>query len=351
MKRTIAGTEYQFEETDIPIEKLRFWPENPRIYADIYSLYDEDTPDFTDPQLQEKIYSELKKRNNIRELRGQIEASGLADPLVVRKSDQDDTYDVLEGNRRLAACKMVLEKGKSKKQTDLIKRFSSLPCEMAPEHFSENHVFALLGTWHITGKLQWNPFAKASYVKRRVEALKKEGNSEDSALDITGKELGEKKSTVKALVENIDLMKEANEQDSGKYSFYEVLNSNRTTRKDLKNDDYKEQWFEAVRKWKGKAIDFRETIKAAAKNQKALDKFRAGKLTLIRAAEQAENDGSTSVIYQRANKFRRFIADEKPRLKQLDVTDKSFKKLKYEFRVLKTLTTDIFSTLDKKKNG
>lgn len=346
MKRTIVGKDYQFEEAEIPIEKLRFWPENPRIYADIYSLYDEDTPDFTDPQLQLKIYDKLKQRNNVRILCRQIEASGLADPLVVRKNNENDTYDVLEGNRRLAACKMILEKGK--KQTNLIKKFSSLACEMTPEDFLENHIFALLGTWHITGKAQWEPFAKASYVKRRVEALKREGDSESAALENTGKEIGETKSTVQSFIANIDLMKEANEQDSGKYSFYEVLNSNRITSKDLKNDDYKEQWLDSIKKWKESAYEFRKTIEAATKNQRALNKFRNGNLTLKKAAEQAKEDGSTDAIYQKVSKFRIFMARDKARFKELNVTDPVFGKLKYELSKLKKLVPEIAKILEDK---
>ena len=348
MKRTIANTDYQFKEDDISIAKLRFWPENPRIYADLYSLYDENAPDFTNPQLQQKIYDELRSHDDVRELREQIENAGLMEPLIIRQNSRDNVYDVLEGNRRLAACRMIIERAKGRKLTETIKKFSTISCEVVPKNFPENHVFALLGTLHITGKLPWEPFAKASYVKRRVEALKKGGLPEDSALESAGKEFGETKQTVKIFIANIDLMKYAEEQKTTKYSFYDVLNRNITTRRDLEEDELKRRWVESIREWSGKATEFRASVKATVKDPRALKAFRAGKLNLEESAQRAEDNGSTDVIYQKVKKFRGSIANAKPRIKKMDSTDKVFKKLRFEFKHLKTLANEIFNILEKK---
>ena len=349
MKRTIANTDYQFKETDIPIEKLRFWPENPRVYAEMHSLYGEDTPDLTQTQLQQKIYDKLKSHNDVRKLREQIESAGLMDPLIIRKNSRGDTYDVLEGNRRLAACRMILERAKNKKQKDLIQRFSNLSCEITPENFLESHIFALLGTLHVTGKLQWEPFAKASYVKRRVEALKKEGLSEDTALQSAADELGEKKPTINIYVANIDLMKFAEEKETTKYSFYDVLNRNRVVRKDLEDNDLKKRWVKSIREWEGEwSTKFRTAVKMTVKDSKALKKFRENKLSLVDAAQQAINNGSTDAIFQKVSKFRAAMTNAKPRLKKMDVTDKAFSRLKFEFKRLKTLSNEIFDILEKK---
>ncbi|MCY4049295.1 MAG: ParB/RepB/Spo0J family partition protein [Hyphomicrobiales bacterium] len=348
MKRTIASTDYQFKEADIPIEKLRFWPENPRIHAEMYSPYGEDTPNLTPSQLQQKIYDKLKKQNDVRKLREQIESAGLMDPLIVRRNNRSDTYDVLEGNRRLAACRMVLERAKSKRQKNLIKRFSSLSCEITPKDFPESHIFTLLGALHITGKLQWEPFAKASYVKRRVETLKKEGLTEDDALQIAANELGDKKPTIKIYVANIDLMRYANEQKTTRYSFYDVLNRNTKTRKDLRDVNLKKRWVKSIREEWGEATKFRTAVNATVKDPKALKKFQNGNLSLTKAAQQAINNGSTDAIVQKVNKFRTSIINAKPRLKKMDVTDKAFNKLKFEFRHLKTLSNEFFNILEKK---
>ena len=348
MKRTIANTDYQFKEADISIEKLRFWPENPRVYAEMHSLYGEDTPDLTSSQLQQKIYDKLKNQNDVRKLREQIESAGLMDPLIVSKSSRGDTYDVLEGNRRLAACRMVLERAKNKGQEDLIKRFSNLSCEITPKYFPESHIFTLLGTLHVTGKLQWEPFAKASYVKRRVEALIEEGLHEDTALQNASNELGDKKPTIKTYVANIDLMKYAKEKKTTKYSFYDVLNRNTETRKDLKDVNLKKRWIKSIREWEGEATEFRAAVSITVKDSRSLKKFREGKLSLIDAAQQAINNGSTDTIFQKVSKFRTSMANAKPRLKKMDVTDKAFSKLKFEFKRLKALSKELFDILEKK---
>lgn len=350
MKRMIMGTDYYFKEDEIPIERLRFWPENPRIYADMYSLYDENTPDFTKPELQEKIYNELKGHNDVRELSGQIEMAGLMEALIVRKNNRN-TYDVLEGNRRLAACRIIKDKAKTKKQTKIIKRFSNLSCEIAPGDLPKNHVFALLGTLHITGKLQWEPFAKASYVKRRVDALKKEGLPEHTALENVGAELGERKHTVATLVANIELMKYANEQITTRYSFYDVLNRNRVVCKDLEDDALKKQWVTSISDWNEKATEFRDAVKAIVKDSRALKKFRNGDLNLEKSAQLAEDSGSTNIIYQKVKRFRDSMVNAKPRLKKLGVEEKLISnKLRFEFGKLETLINDINRILDE-KNG
>lgn len=348
MKRTIANTDYQFKEADIPIEKLRFWTENPRVHAEMYSPYGEDAPNLTQPQLQQQIYEKLKKHNDVRKLREQIESAGLMDPLIVRKNSRNDTYDVLEGNRRLAACKMILERARSKKQKDLIKRFSALSCEITPKDLPESHIFTLLGTLHVTGKLPWEPFAKASYIKRRVEALKREGLIEDDALQSTANELGEKKPTIKIYVANIDLMKFANEKKTTRYSFYDVLNRNTKTRKDLKDSNLRKRWVKSIREEWGEATKFRAAVNATVKDPKVLKRFQNGNLNLKSAAQQAVNNGSTDAIVQKVNKFRTSIINAKPRLKKMDVTNKAFNKLKFEFRHLKTLSNELFNILEKK---
>ena len=352
MKRTIAGIDYLFEQKEIPVEKLHFWVENPRIHAKMYSPYNEEPADLTDPHLQQKVYDNLKgtaeRGGVVGELREQIERSGLMDPLIVRGDNENNFYNVLEGNRRLAACKMILEKAETKNRTDLMKRFSSLSCEIAPKNFPDSHVFALLGTLHISGKLDWEAFAKASYVKRRVEAIKKEGELENSATERAAKELGEKKSEIETLIANVNLMKYANETETTKYSFYNVLNRNKVVRKDLEeNEILKKRWVDSISKWRGKAVDYRSAIQETIKDLRSLKKFRDGKLDLESAAQQAQDSGSTDVIYQKAKRFRVSIVNAKPRLRNTKPTDVAFQKLKFEFGKLGILISDINKILDK----
>lgn len=348
MKRTIAGKDYQFKEADIPIKELHFWPENPRIHAELYSPYNT-TPDFTDPQLQQKIYDKLKgtEHSNVRDLREQIERSGLTDPLIVRRNFKHHAYDVLEGNRRLAACKMILERYEGKSRADLIKRFSSLSCEVAPDNFPDSHVFALLGTLHISGKIDWEPFAIASYVKRRIEVLEKEGFSKDVAMDRAAAEIGYKKQEIETRIATVNLMKYAKEKETTKYSFYDILVRNRVVHKDLEDKILKKRWVDSIREWQQRALDYRSAVQATVKDPKSLKKFQDGKLSLKRAAQQAEDSGSTDIMYQKVKRFRISMVNAKPRLKEIKTTDTAFQKLKYEFDKLERLINDITRILDK----
>lgn len=350
MKRTISGKDYQFKEADIPIEKLRFWRENPRIFAEVHSPYGAPSSDFTDLQIQQKIYEKLKstEHSNVRELREQIEQSGLTDPLIVRKNSEHGGYDVLEGNRRLAACKMILERYEGKSRVDLIKRFSSLSCEIAPDKFPDNHVFALLGTLHISGKINWPPFAIASYVKRRVEALEKGGLSKDIAMEQAAREIGYRKPEIETRIAIINLMKYAKEKVTEKYSFYDVLTRNRVVRKDLEDKTLKKHWINSIHEWgERRALDYRSAVQAIVKDPRSLKKFQDGKLDLEAAAQQAEASGSTDVIYQRVKRFRISIVNAKPYLKKVSTADFSFQKLKFEFGKLEQLANDINRILDK----
>lgn len=345
MKRTIAGKNYQFQEIGIPIKKLRFWPGNPRVYESIHSRYGGRFSKLSSTKLQEKIYEEFKKRSDIHELQRHIESEGLAEPLIVRKNSQSDTYDVLEGNRRLAACLIMKKKNKSNKQTE-----SSLACEVVPKKFPENHISTLLSTLHVPGKLPWRGFAKASFVTRRFKALKKEKNSQGAALEKTKEEFSATKHDVEMFIENINLMEWAEENNTEKYSFYDVLNRDRVVRVDLRNPRFRRRWVSSIRTWRKQANLFRSAIKAVVKDPEALEKFRKGNLSLEEAAQQAEDSGSTNAIYQRVKKFRISIKNAESSFRRMEGKDPVLPRLKSEFEDLKALTEDIIEILSKKND-
>lgn len=344
MKRTIAGKNYQFGETAIPIGKLRFWPENPRIYADIHSRYGRKVSKMKPAKLQKNIYEKLKTRKDIHELRRHIEdEGGLAEPLIVRKNNQNGNYDVLEGNRRLAACMMIEEATKVNKQP-------KLTCEVMPKNFPKSHIFTLLSTLHVPGKLQWDPFVKASLVARRFEELKKEKNSEDAALGTARKEFSTTTPKVKAFIANINLMKWAKEKNTEKYSYYDVLNCDKIVYEDLKNYNLKRRWVDSIQTWTKQAGEFRAAVKAVVTDSEALEKFREGVLNLEESAQQARDSGNTDVVYQRVRKFRTSIENAKLGFEKMKAKDPVVPKLQSEFKSLKALAEDVIKILGK-KNG
>ena len=386
MKRIINKIEYNFSEDDIAIEKLHFWPENPRIHADIYSIYaSAKDVDYNDSQLQVKIYQVLKRRDNVRELRSQLEATGgLTEALIVRKSPQGDYYDVLEGNRRLAACKMNYEKSGGKIFTDI-------PCEIVPDDMRGGDVLSLLGTLHIQGKSEWSPFARASFIRRKIdeymssadtvfeETLKREGlpDSVKSLLQKSLKQIQSNKDTrreqainrlkdemglslqeIKKATMAVDLMEEANEQKTDNYSYYEVLSINQHTKKIIRDEQMREPenrshtkvLVSAISTWEGKATDFRDAIGDVFKDTKAAKKFLDGNKNLSDAAEIAHAKGSTNATYNKVKKFRETIIREKTGILSLDPTDTLYKSMAFELKKLHSIIKNIHEALEKKED-
>ena len=342
MRRRILKEEYDFSESDISIEKLRFWPENPRIYSEVFSLYEENTnnEDLSLIQLQEKVFQILKNRNDVRELRQQIEeAGGLTEPLIVRKS-LDGNYDVLEGNRRLAACRMIIDR--SDKGSELYNSVSSLMCEVVGEDVKKGVIFSLLGTLHITGKHPWEPFAKACYIKKRL----KDTNGD---LPVVAKEVGESQQEIQTQVANIKLMEETGETKESRYSYYDVLNRNRKTQKAMENTQTnRARLLKVAKTWDGTAQEFRKELRDTFDDGKATKNFLKGSKGLEEAAEEAREKGSTNVITKKIKNFRESIFNNKKDIVSSIPIDA---KLRYEFDKLKQLVKDIDKKLEDKKNG
>lgn len=341
MKRKILKEEYNFPESSISIEKLHFWPENPRIYSEVFSFYEENKHEgLNSTQLQEKIFQILKNRDDVRELRRQIEeAGGLTEPLIVRKS-LDGNYDVLEGNRRLAACKMIRER--SDENSELYNSVSLLMCEVVSEDVKEGVIFSLLGTLHITGKHPWEPFAKACYIKKRLDDT-------NGDLSLVEKEVGESQKEIQIQVENIKLMKEADESKDSRYSYYDVLNRNRKTQKEIKNSQTnRTRLLNAAKTWSGTAQEFRKDLKDAFDDNKATKKFLKGNKELEEAAEEAREKGSTNVILKRIEGFRKSMSKNK---KEIISSIPTTPKLKYEFSKLKRIIEQIDKELEEKESG
>ena len=344
MKRVILKKEYNFLESNISIEKLRFWPENPRVYSEIFSLY-ESTKDrsLNAGQLQEKVFQTLKDRDDVRELRRNIEdAGGLTDPLIVRKNSHDSYYDVLEGNRRLAACRMILDRIDKNSESELYNSVSSLTCEVVDKDIDESVIFSLLGTLHIEGKHPWTPFAKACYIKRRLE-------NTGGDLSVVSKEVGESSQEIQTQIANIKLMEEADEKNETRYSYYDVLNRNRKTKGEMEDSpSKKKKLLKEAKTWNGTAPQFRAELKDTFDDRNAMKKFLNGKKSLEDAAEEAREKGSTNVILKRIKTFRESTLKDKSEIISSIPTAPN---LKYEFDKLKRLIEQINRELEKKENG
>ena len=107
----------------------------------------------------------------------------IEEPLVVIPKPSSDNYIVVEGNRRLAALKLLLNghlrslttnPGDWKELADSLKEdISEVP---VVEYQNREELTSFLGYRHIAGILKWDPLAKARFVSNLVESKGKEAD-------------------------------------------------------------------------------------------------------------------------------------------------------------------------------
>jgi ParB/RepB/Spo0J family partition protein len=212
MEITIRGHELHAEEVKLSQKDLIFYAENPRIYNRV-------RPDKSDPK-QDKIEEILKKDEDVKELASDIERNGgLVEPVIVKKVK--DKYVVLEGNRRLAAYRILRKKNSVK--------WASLKCHVIDSSIDDATTFSLLGQYHLHTKKDWKPFEQATFLYRRhkehkvtIISLAKDAN------------LSEPK--VNKMINNIQLMITADDLSENNYSYYDVINTKQSIKKAKEND-------------------------------------------------------------------------------------------------------------------
>ncbi len=192
---------------DIPVDHLVFDIENPRLTKDTIVKNDED--------MTQVLWREMA----VDEIVDSISANGFfrEEPLIViprdpKKSNPErDAFVVVEGNRRLAAVRLHLDKNLQRKvgakdipeisqklREDLIK----LPVGI---YEKREYVWAYLGFRHINGPKPWDALGKAQFVARVYE-------NQGLTLDNIARQIGDRNVTVKRLYRGYTLLRQAEKQ-------------------------------------------------------------------------------------------------------------------------------------------
>lgn len=149
------------ELKEIPIGKLEFDKSNPRLPKKLYGAN------------EATVIEWMLLDASLLDLIGSIASNGFfpGEPLLVIENKQNNNYTVIEGNRRLASCKILNDPSiitiKSKSVYNVIE--SSQP-ENIPETvpafiFEERKdILAYLGYRHVTGVKSWGALPKAKYL-------------------------------------------------------------------------------------------------------------------------------------------------------------------------------------------
>lgn len=151
---TIGKQDIAVQELEIEQSKLRFYPDNPRVYS-VLQVSDESKPE------QAKIQELMCSMEHVKQLKESIKSNGgLIDPVIVRDGD----FVVLEGNSRLAAYRLLAN-------IDPI-QWGMIKCILLPSDIDDSLIFQLLGQYHIIGRKDWSPFEQAGYLYRRRKESK-----------------------------------------------------------------------------------------------------------------------------------------------------------------------------------
>jgi hypothetical protein len=177
----------------VDVIDLRFDPHNPRLPEDLEKTQDE-------------IFRYIVDEIGVDDLIDSLSASGMiaADPVIARDALPDEEAGhlyVIEGNRRLAALKLLNgEKLAKKNDEDPEKSIPTLPVGIAGSiktikvqtGWPDDDLEAYLGYKHVTSSREWAPEAKARFVVERCK-----GDYSPDTLKKFARRLGTKVPTLK----------------------------------------------------------------------------------------------------------------------------------------------------------
>lgn len=284
---TIRGQEVPTQVVDMRQTELRYFVENPRVYSLLHG--DGRAP------TQEEIERTLQSMEHVKELVQDIrDNGGLVDPLVVR----DGTFDVIEGNSRLAAYRALAK-------TNPIK-WARIRCTLLPSDIAPALVSALLGQWHLKGKKEWLPYEQAGYLYRRH-------TDQGTSIDELAAEVGLGRHKVARLVDVYTFMVAHHDRKRDRWSYYDELLKSRKIAKVREAHP----GFDALVVGKiqsgeiRRAEDVRDLLPIVCESKpRVLQKFLSGAVTLEEAHERAVEAGGDYTPYQRLAKFRKWLAQQ-----------------------------------------
>jgi hypothetical protein len=267
--------------------KLKFFTDNPRVYSIVRE-------EGRHPS-QDDIQAKLEAMEHVRVLVHDIKKhGGLIDPLVVK----DKTWEVVEGNSRLAAYRMLA------RQSPL--KWAYVKCRLLPTDIENGLIESLLGQWHLKGKKEWPPYEQAGYLYRRHHDQK-------VSPAILGAEAGITASRVEQTIEAYQLMIDQADTTRERWSYYdEFVKSRKIAKACGKHTGLKERILGMVKEGEfDRALDFRDKIPVICDGpSKVLAKFAAGKLDFDDAHEAAKDAGGDNAPYQKLHKFRLWLAEQ-----------------------------------------
>ena len=184
------------------IDQIEFDKQNPRLPTTVGTK-------------ERDIIKYLAAKTGIEDLMISIGENGffLGEAIVVTPA-KDDKYTVLEGNRRLAALKLLQDPGLAGDRRSITRASEEAkdrPTEI-PAHVvsSRDDTLQYLGFRHISGVQRWDPLAKARYLKSLFE--KASGEPEERCGEVA-REIGSRREAVRRNLDALAAYEAIEERD------------------------------------------------------------------------------------------------------------------------------------------
>ncbi len=282
----IMGQHVPARHERIPIDKLHFLPDNPRVYAAIREMTDFDG--LTPEEKQHRIYERLLQEPSVKNLIPEIQRDGgLQDPITVRH----DTWQVIEGNSRLAAYRKLAEGSEDD-------RWTHIRC-LVVTTLTDDQQTRLLGQAHLHGKTDWSPYAKALFCFRWVEEEKRDVSSLSNLSGISSAE-------IKKNVRIVQLMNANGDDKLSHFSYYNVLVRSRPISTAIADSSKLKRTLLAQIKTEAfTAQEMRERLPAVIAKPRILRKYEKDDVSLEDAYDRAKISGAE----QRLKKVRDGLDD------------------------------------------
>ena len=317
----IRGTKIPIKSKRLDVIKLKFYPENPRIYSAIGA--DESNPS------QEEIQDKLSTMDHVKELVHDIKLNGdLIDPIIVK----DGSFEVLEGNSRLAAYRLLITQ-------DPIK-WGTMRSTLLPDDIDESLIFVLLGQYHIKGKKDWQPFEQAGFLHRRHKRS-------NISIDKLANELGLQLSEAKNLVQTYEFMAVNNMKNPTQWSyFYEYIKSRKIKKYRNHYDEFDNLIVEKVKSGEvGTSMQFRDGLKMLGDaKSNVVNKFVKKEYSFEQAIEAIIDSGSSNEVYKRLCRFRMWLAKSETKKTIKSSKDEQKKEMDYELKMISAISKPLISS-------
>ena len=208
---SILGNKIPYVEELRDIFQLKYYERNPRVLPNLGAL------DGSPEAKQKAIEEGMREETSVDKLLSSIpKHGGISEPLIIRPNGE-----VLEGNSRLAALRILYKK---KEEEEYLR----VPCRVV--NLNEEEIDAFLDQQHVDGKTPWAAYNKAYKAFYRVVV-------DDVPLHIYARRTSSTKSKVEESINTIKLMmREKMSHKKDLFSYYQLFYKNGKLKKCFEED-------------------------------------------------------------------------------------------------------------------